>query len=1189
MREFINTNDKKIKLGIITGSILLGLYALFLVLPLAISPFINSRTAQIQTEIKNTTGIDVKIENLGIFTTPNFRAGVSIKNLLVQIPTEDKPFLQCSNPKVDIKLLPLLFKKIELGKISCKDLSANLTLKKDSSLLLLDYLNKNQKATADTDTQTQSSAILPFGLKLSNKLPDISVKQYKIGFTEIENNNEHFISGENFKISNFILNKKIKLAANGKVVLNKHVVSNYDIKILNKIMPDMDINDLLTSQNTEKEDENTDININIIEIFNSIAQNKLQLDINADLKTSGNAQNPILNGNIDIENLTAAVLGKQLPESYLKLAFKGNKTNIDSILFTSNDNDEKTQIIGSVTSGRKPSIDLTFRSNAKFNNIIRLLDSVAQTCGINDFKTITATGGIDADFNIDSNRNKVSSTGYLKILPSSINFGLYNTSIDNISADIDFMNNNVNIKNAGFAIKGHPLKLQGTITKDADTDIKITANKLALKGLLAASGQTAILNENEINNGTLSLNASIKGKLSALKPDIKLSFDNFDIKNKASQAKILLKNALLTFNQNTSKIAGNIDINSLIFNIENASASVPNARITANDKDIKISNTYILLGDSKINVTGAITNYLNSKLHLDIKARGNAAAANIAAFIPANMRSMFPYKGSLPVSVNITGNQNKQNIEATVTANPQNYLQLADINLLRGKNTKIHSKLAISNNNIEFENSGLYANSTQIASFGGSVENLSSPKLNLIINIPNDISFPIWGLANSNITANGKIDVLGSPENPKLKGKIFVKDISVKDMDFALSNLSANLNGTGIAGKAEAESIKFGGISAQKLSSDFHLKNYEQFYLNNAKGESFGGKVSGDIFYNIPTFGFEITAKGENMNSTDAVYGATGIPKALTGTLGFDAKLKAAGVTDKEIINSMTGNINFNINDGRFVSIGKLENLVAAQNVNSGSILKSALSALSTLTSVQEADKFKTINGEMSFSNGNAKISKIEVVGDLMSYYVNGIYSIIPNTANLIILGRLDAKIVSVLGPLGQLSAEKILSAIPGLGNLTKNYANLMTTDPDKEKIELIPALSSKSTNYKDFKVVYNGVAGQASAVKSFKWLSKCDTTPIDIKKELENSKEAIRSNIEGQVNAAKTTVENAKNTINNVVKTQKEAAQQQKQAFEQARNDIKNIKQNAGQSVTNFRNILKNAASNVNKTPQNP
>ena len=73
-----------------------------------------------------------------------------------------------------------------------------------------------------------------------------------------------------------------------------------------------------------------------------------------------------------------------------------------------------------------------------------------------------------------------------------------------------------------------------------------------------------------------------------------------------------------------------------------------------------------------------------------------------------------------------------------------------------------------------------------------------------------------------------------------------------------------------------------------------------------------------------------------------------------------------------------------------------------------------------------------------------------------MSYYVTGVYYILPNSANLIILGRLDSKIVSYLGPLGQLSVEKVLSYLPGLGDKTIKMITSFTSDPSKENIQLI-------------------------------------------------------------------------------------------------------------------------------------
>ena len=58
-----------------------------------------------------------------------------------------------------------------------------------------------------------------------------------------------------------------------------------------------------------------------------------------------------------------------------------------------------------------------------------------------------------------------------------------------------------------------------------------------------------------------------------------------------------------------------------------------------------------------------------------------------------------------------------------------------------------------------------------------------------------------------------------------------------------------------------------------------------------------------------------------------------------------------------------------------------MENLVTAQNVSSNSILKSALGSLSTLATVQEADKYKSITGELNIANGMANISNIKVAG----------------------------------------------------------------------------------------------------------------------------------------------------------------------------------------------------------------
>ena len=261
---------------------------------------------------------------------------------------------------------------------------------------------------------------LPYGLKLSNRLPNVKIKDYKLTFVDALNDKSYFVKGEKFKVADFVLDKKIKLSTTGQVVLDNNIVSNYDLKINNKIMPNVQLDDLVFPKavKVEEEQEKTTVKMpfDIMDVFNSINENGLHADVTTNVKTSGTLKSPNLKGVIDVNALTVAVNGKKLPESYANLKFKGNKTDIDSILFTSDDENEKTQIIGNIHSGKNPAIDLTLRSNAKFNNMIRLIDSIAKSFDRNDFDTLSAKGGIDADFNINSDMKKVSSTGYLKIM-----------------------------------------------------------------------------------------------------------------------------------------------------------------------------------------------------------------------------------------------------------------------------------------------------------------------------------------------------------------------------------------------------------------------------------------------------------------------------------------------------------------------------------------------------------------------------------------------------------------------------------------------------------------------------------------------------------------------------------------------------------------------------------------------------
>ncbi|MDE6139125.1 MAG: hypothetical protein K2F57_06610, partial [Candidatus Gastranaerophilales bacterium] len=234
------SNIKLKKSGIIAGSILVGLYVLFLLSPLIVSPILNSYKADIESNLKSATGFDVKSEDISFTTGWNLSAGVKVKNIAMTLPGEEAPFFQAENAGGRIALLPFLIKKIQLDSIFAKNIYGEFGVKKNGDFLALDYVPKNESSN--------EPFALPFGLTLSNHLPNVNVKNYKLSLVDIETERSYYIEGAELKVSDFILDKKVKFKTNGKIVFDNNVISNYDLKVYNKIMPDISLQDLVFSK-----------------------------------------------------------------------------------------------------------------------------------------------------------------------------------------------------------------------------------------------------------------------------------------------------------------------------------------------------------------------------------------------------------------------------------------------------------------------------------------------------------------------------------------------------------------------------------------------------------------------------------------------------------------------------------------------------------------------------------------------------------------------------------------------------------------------------------------------------------------------------------------------------------------------------------------------------------------------------
>ena len=1032
------------KVGIISGSILVGTFLLFLLLPFILNFFIDKYTPQIVGEINKLTGLSAGMEDVRIVGTPKLTAGLKVKKFELYTPLKEPIFI-ADNFEVKMSLLPILAKNIRVDVIKFDNIDVTLKFNKDGDLDFLKYMPATEEINKDDDKEPEKESnkeYLPLGLKLSNHLPDIHAGSYKITVTDGKDN--YVVKGNKTDITDFIINKSIKIKGSGKVILCDRDQFNYNINLFNKIMPEADLNELVFNPQEEKP-EQKEVKVDVISILKSLYDYKVTANADVNLKTSKDS----IDGGVKIDNVSII----DLTPSNADLLFKGNAIDIDSKIYTAEN--EVSTVKGKCVTGKNPSVDLNVKSGVNIENALNIVKKVALIFNIKDLQTLTASGGVNADFNIKSDLKTVKSSGFLKIPTAKLYYGAYNIGVDNINADISLADNNVNIKNISFSILGQPMYLHGTLSSDAVIDLHAYAHKLSVKGLLVALGQASIMKENPIYSGTLSMEAFIKGKPDKINPLINLSIINLDMKNIPSDLRLKAPATevhILSDGKTFSGDAKSFDVK-LINPVATAYAKSILANIQPDTIEI-VENPVVI---EKINTTiqGKITGYLTEKIGLDLVSNGDI-------------------KSTLKGDMNIV----KQTL------------------------------------NLVYQTTDL-----------------------------STIIIPMFD--KSKLSFKGKINITGSMLNPIISGSASVPSISIPEIPVTMSDMNLKLNGTILHGSGTVKEFASGGIKAQNLSSDFELKGMD-FYLNNLKGDSFKGKVHGNILYNLSNAKTKISFKGSGMDAESAIEGAAGIKNALTGTLGFDTNLTLTVLEYSEMMKSMKGNLSFDITKGAFGTIGRFEGFLGAGNITQNYFLKNTVNALSSAAGLATTAQFDKMEGKMTFSDGWANLNPVKSSGPSLCYYITGKYNIVNGTTNVNILGRLDAPMVAKLGALGTLDMSDII------GDKAASVLRILTTNPQNEKTENIPALSNGSTNYQDFKVSFNGGVDSKSSIKTFKWIKNADMTNL----KPQTAKDVVNSVKE----AYKTDINTTKEEINNAIETEKKKIENAKNQINTTKEDFQNL-----------------------------
>ena len=271
------------------------------------------------------------------------------------------------------------------------------------------------------------------------------------------------------------------------------------------------------------------------------------------------------------------------------------------------------------------------------------------------------------------------------------------------------------------------------------------------------------------------------------------------------------------------------------------------------------------------------------------------------------------------------------------------------------------------------------------------------------------------------------------------------------------------------------------------------------------------------------------------------------------GTLKFDADINFKGIEYSDMMNSMKGNAEFEIVNGVLANLGSLKMILGAQNIISNSVLKNTAQNITALPAVQSASEFDYIKGNLRFDKGYAILEPVVTSGPSMAYYITGRFHLLNGTVNAIVLGRLSEDVASILGSISDFAVDTITSLIPGLESVTTKLAKTMTISPDKVDTSKIPALGNNETEYKDFRVEFNGGVDSQSSVKTFKWVANADT------QELEKS-QTQKQLIEAQ-NAAKEQLNLIKEGVKEDAKVIEQSA---KEFYNQNKEQINKLKDDA-------------------------
>ena len=794
--------------GILVFSLLMILYLAFLfVLPNVVD--LKQFVPEIQKIVKEQADIDLEIENPKISTNWLLQAGLKTGKISAKLP-DGSTILDIDGLKVRISLPNLLFLTVKASCVEINSPKINLEIINGEQFkvvrLVEDILNKQKNEPPKEDT-----APLPIDIsKIKYKAPNVNINNYSVVINDLKTKHTLTLKGEKLK-AGYNNGKFANIKTIAQILSDDNVNVKADIDFDTFIPP-------ATEKDLEGDNPAEKIELPFINPVLAYRDYDLKSDINAKLKIRQNKHHKMLiNGNFDVDNTTVKLSGLQLPKSYIKSKFNGDVAEINTNLVVAPE--QEVNLYAKLNYGNNPFINLNiFTDKIYFNDLFIIAKAYLDTAHINNnLANIKANGYWTARANIKTDFKKLKSEGSVIARNGSISNSTTGLVFDKIRANIILKDNKLEIDDTNILINGKPLNINGIISTDAYSDIKINSEKLPLPGLFMAFAPSDLKKSISLTSGDLSVNAQVVGELKTPVAFANILINNLGLRGKDNTFIINNEKLAVGVVTDTKTIDGNISDKNFRFTLPSTNSNIRDneLNIKLTDTDINILPSEITVNNaSKIVISGDINNYSKTP-DIQLTANGSLNANDLKKFAGESASPFIEAAGNLPLKAKINGNHKKQSVVLQVKSDSNNYITPVDVEFMHGKPSILQAKIDYKGDKLNIKKTGFYtgiqqftddlennlSNAQKVIEVSGTIVRLKMPEpfINLIkVDVADDFNAKFTAFKNSSFRFGGDLIVFGKLASPIMRGNFKITDLRIPEILTSVREANVNLSGKDI-------------------------------------------------------------------------------------------------------------------------------------------------------------------------------------------------------------------------------------------------------------------------------------------------------------------------------------------------------------------------------------------------------